>query len=76
MKKIICREFKRYLFLEGVSKMFLGMLVAFLGNCGYQVHKGHRQSREVQRKIAEQKAKGIGGMCLVDKDGKIKRIYG
>lgn len=56
--------------------MFLLSLLMFSGCCAGQVHKEHRQSREVQRKIAEQKAKGIGGMCVVDKDGKIKRIYG
>ncbi len=56
--------------------MFLGLLFIFACNCGYQVHKEHKNNRKVDRKIAEQKAKGIGGMCIVDKDGKIKRIYG
>ena len=55
--------------------MFLSLLFIFTCNCGYQVHKEHRQSRNVQRKIAEQKTKGIGGMLVVDKDGRIKRIY-
>lgn len=36
----------------------------------------HQKNKNVKRNIAEQKAKGIGGMCVVDKDGKIKRIYG
>ena len=36
----------------------------------------HQKNKESQRRLAEMKRKGIGGMCVVDKDSKIKRIYG